>query len=247
MVNKNYTLKITQGIIFMEDCVLYLKDKISKSKSLINFEFIPTARTGDTGIGMTWEKELQISENNSKAADDNGIEHKAKRLRSNSKLTMITSTPPQSSRKIIKSHGYIDSKNRWAFKKDSPRLPFEIIKKNNEIVLVNENDVLGKWEEKDIQEKFIKKLSNLVLAKAATKKINGIEHFQYVNATYYYNFDIDKFVAEIGNTVKVCFRMHIEEDGSLRDHGTAFRIKPSDLDIFYKKKFTILDINNCLF
>ena len=115
----------------MEDQIFYIKEKISKSKNLSNFNFIPTVRSGNTGIGMTWEKELGIEENNSKGADDNGIEHKAKRLKSNSNLTMITSTPRESSRKIIKAYGYQDSKGRLAFKKDSPKLPFQIIKQNS--------------------------------------------------------------------------------------------------------------------
>ena len=228
----------------MENKVSYIKEKIAKSKNLSNFNYIPTTRPGNTGIGMTWENELGIKENNSKGADDNGIEHKAKRLKSNSNLTMITSTPSQSSRNIIGTYGYIDSKGRKAFKKDSPKLPFQIIKQNSQISLIDGKNILGKWDENEIHEKFLKKLSNLVLSRAVTKKVNGIEHFQYVYATYFTDFDIDKFISEIGNTVKVSFRMHIEPDGSLRDHGTAFRIKPENLDIFYAQKLTILDINS---
>lgn len=71
--------------------------------------FIPSHRTGDTGVGKTLEDELGVEENSVQAADLGEVELKATRRDSNSKLTLFTKAPKKrgvNSRVLRAQYGY---------------------------------------------------------------------------------------------------------------------------------------------
>lgn len=71
--------------------------------------FIPSHRSGDTGVGKTLEDELGVEENSVQAADLGEVELKATRRDSNSKLTLFTKAPKKrgvNSRVLRAQYGY---------------------------------------------------------------------------------------------------------------------------------------------
>ena len=77
--------------------------------------FIPSHRTGDTGVGKTLEDELGIEENSVQATDLGEVELKATRRNSNSKLTLFTRVPKKrgvNSRVLRAQYGYQTDESR---------------------------------------------------------------------------------------------------------------------------------------
>lgn len=76
-----------------------LKEKLNKIKAA---GFIKTHRANDTGIGKTLEDLLGIKENNLQTPDVVDIELKAKRIDSDSMLTIGTKSPnPRGINKVL--------------------------------------------------------------------------------------------------------------------------------------------------
>ena len=72
---------------------------------------------------------------------------------------------------------------------------------------------------------------------AKSKKEKGIEYFHYTEAYYLTCLDKNKFVKAIAQgKIVINLRMHLKENGKLRDHGTVFRGKFSDFNICYNKQ-----------
>ena len=80
--------------------------------------FIPSHRTGDTGVGNTLEDELGVEENSVQAADLGEVELKATRRDSNSKLTLFTKAPKKrgvNSRVLRAQYGYQTDESRASY------------------------------------------------------------------------------------------------------------------------------------
>ena len=68
-----------------------LKQIKSRLTSLKKKGFVPSKRKGSTGVGLTLERELGLTENNLAIPDINGrVELKATRRKSNSLITLFT-------------------------------------------------------------------------------------------------------------------------------------------------------------
>lgn len=85
-----------------------LQELTQKILEIKNRGFIKTHRLDDTGIGKTLEDLLGIKENNLKLPDVGDIELKAKRIDSQSMLTIATKAPnPRRNLELIRKIFYI--------------------------------------------------------------------------------------------------------------------------------------------
>lgn len=202
--------------------------------------YVKTMRDHDTGIGFTYESLLGIKENNLKNHDftygGEEVECKTRRRGTSANLTMFTKEPPIRDIKdveLMKKYGYTDQKGRLGLKPDcvygqfNPQnLSLSTDEKNETISLIDSDGYKPwTWTCDDIS----KKMRNLLLVFADSKKENGSEYFFYDEAYYLKDFDRSKFLGLIKNKkIVVNLRMHQKDNGTSRNHGTAFRISSMD-------------------
>ena len=94
------------------------------------------------------------------------------------------------------------------------------------------------WRVEDLQKKFEKKIPALVYVSADQKYVQKVEHFHFNEAYLLEDFSFEKFKEMVKrDEVVVDLRMHYKPDGSVRNHGTAFRVKIQKVyDAFKNKK-----------
>lgn len=217
--------------------------------------YIETHRSGNTGIGKTLEDLLNIQENNREDADlqDLGIEIKSARNQSDSMLTLFTKEPPRSEREfwyrdMIKEIGYIDDKGRRALKStiyheqpNNQGLYTDIDAKSIGIIH-KDRGTCARYPIEVIEDKVKSRFPSLLMVDADRKRENGKEMFHYTDATLYEGFSFKEFRRLIEESKCVVeLRMHMKENGGVRNRGTGWRLKSDKYltDIFSDQK-TIL-------
>ncbi|MFH1771329.1 MAG: MvaI/BcnI family restriction endonuclease [Candidatus Omnitrophota bacterium] len=205
--------------------------------------FIKTHRSGDTGIGKTLEDLLSIPENNIPLHDISGVaELKAYRKDAKSMLTLFTLEPlPKGGdrdRLLLDNFGYSKRDNQRSKELHST---LSCKRYNNQNLKLSVGDdkikVEGKghklniyWNMNSVERKFKQKLPALVYVLADRKIINSAEHFHFNEAYLLKGFSFELFkTMVIEDHIVVDFRMYYRPNGSVRNHGTGFRVKINKL------------------
>jgi hypothetical protein len=223
--------------------------------------FIQSKRKHNTGIGKTFEDYLGVTENNDKLPDFEGFEVKSQRALTSSFLTLFTKSPSHPSGantylrdtygeyyeeypKLKKLHTSIFSNkfntylNRYGFKivndKDLQLIRIEV--KSIETGKVIDNSVY--WTYQEIELALFKKLEALFYVNADCKMVNDDEHFHYTSSKIYLNPTLENLLNLIDDgkmmvDIRIGSYKSGKNKGKTHDHGTGFRIKPSDLKILY--------------
>ncbi len=209
--------------------------------------FINTRRVHDTGIGYTLEDLLGIKENNIKLPDIGELELKAKRINSQSMLTLATKSPlPRSvNRKLFEEYKYLDSDGEYCLhstvygSRINPQ-GFRIIFQDKNIVLQNIKNIVAYWP-LTIFDDTLKAKSNkifLVLANTRGKAKSINEEFHFTEAYLLSQLNINKFKTAIEtDKLKVDIRIGTFKSGlkkgQYHDHGTGLRINKRDFLYLY--------------
>jgi hypothetical protein len=211
--------------------------------------FIRAMRKGPTGIGHLIEFELGLSETNVAIPDIGGrVEIKATRKNANSLITLFTFNRVVwkfKQKLIIEKYGYKDENNRLSlystvsYNQPNPQgFYFQIDPSKNLVILKNINEVenIAEWSTYVIAGKFMTKLDRLLLILADNKIVDSIEFFHYNEAYLLENPTPEKFLnAFLNNKIVIDLRMHLKENGGVRNHGTAFRLSEKNLKDLYEK------------
>ncbi len=231
-----------------------LKEVQSKLREIKDMGFIESLRRGPTGVGYTFESLFGVKENNLPIADIGGrVEIKSIRKDSQSLVTLFTFNRgvwhiPQ--KQLIKKYGYVDSKKRYALKNtvfyNRPAMQGISLEVDEEKNLINliDNDtyqILATWDVYVIVGKFMTKLSRLLMVLADRKLVDGREFFHYNEAYLLTDPSSRNFIKAFKNSsIGIDIRMHLKENGQVRNRGTAFRIREKDLIELYKHKRRLL-------
>ena len=214
-----------------------------KLKAIKAIGFVKTHRKGDTGIGKTLEDLLGIKENNIPLPDIGEIaELKAYRRSASSMLTLFTLEPQPKGgdrdRILLDNFGYSKRDNGRSKELHST---LSCKRYNNQgLKLKVEKDKVrivgnGKrlniyWDMEDLRKKFEAKLPALVYALADCKEVKGTEYFHFNQAYFLGGFDFEHFKNMVKkDAIVVDFRMFYRPNGSVRNHGTGFRVKINQL------------------
>ena len=227
-----------------------LEELKKKLKGIKDKGFCETHRIGDTGIGKTLEDLLGIKENNIPLYDIHGVaELKSCRKDAKSMVTLFTLEPlPKGGdrdRILLNNFGYSKRDN-----KRSKELHSTLSCKrynNQSLKLSVEKDkikVKGKskrlniyWDMRSVENKFKDKLPALVYVLADTYLIGGKECFHFNEAYLLSGFDFALFKEMVKrDEIVVDFRMYYKPNGSVRNHGTGFRVKANKLYNCFKNK-----------
>ena len=231
-----------------------LKGLKQKLREIKESGFVKTHRAGDTGIGKTLEDLLGIPENNIPLHDISGVaELKACRKDSKSMLTLFTLEPlPKGGdrdRILLDNFGYSKRDNKRSKELHST---LSCKRYNNQDLKLSVNDdkleVEGKghqlniyWEMDSVKNKFEKKLPALVYVLADRKIIDSSEHFHFNKAYFLQGFSFELFKVMVKeDQIVVDFRMYYRPDGTVRNHGTGFRVKINRLYNCFKTETRLI-------
>ncbi len=226
----------------------------TKLRDIEKMGFIKTHRKGDTGIGKTLEDLLEIKENNIPLPDIKDIaELKAYRKNAKSMLTLFTLEPlPKGGnrdRTLLDNFGYSKRQNNRSKELHSTlsckrynNQGLKLSVEKDKIRVKGENKRLNiYWDMKSLEKKFEEKLPALVYALAETKIIEEDEYFHFNEAYLLEGFDFQLFKKMVKKDyIVVDFRMYYRPNGSVRNHGTGFRIKINQLDNCFDNKLKLI-------
>jgi len=228
-----------------------LKKKLLEIKKM---GFIKTHRKGDTGIGKTLEDLLGIKENNIPLPDIGEIaELKSYRKNAKSMMTLFTLEPlPKGGdrdRLLLDNFGYSKRDNNRS-KELHSTLSCKRYNNQNLRLSVEKNKIRVKgknkrinifWDIESLKEKFDQKLPALVYVLADTKTIKSDEYFYFKEAYLLEDFDFELFKKRVrADDILVDFRMYYRPNGSVRNHGTGFRVKIKKLDDCFSKRTKLI-------
>lgn len=216
--------------------------------------FIPTHRAGDTGIGKTLEDMLLIKENNIPLCDIGEVaELKAYRRDASSMLTLFTLEPRPTGgdrdRFLLDNFGYSKRDNKRTKELHSTVTCKRYNNQGLKLALKKDRvSVVGKgrrvniyWDIEILKQKFAEKLPALVYVLADRKIVSDKEHFHFNEAYFLSGFDFDLFKKMVKKDFIVAdFRMYYRPNGSVRNHGTGFRVKINRLYKCFKNKVRLI-------
>lgn len=231
-----------------------LKTLQKKLEEIEKMGFVETHRIGNTGIGKTLEDLLRIKENNIPLPDIGEVaELKSCRKSAQSMMTLFTLEPlPKGGdrdRTLLDGFGYSKRDNNRAKELHST---LSSKRYNNQgLRLRVERDkirVIGKgrrlniyWDIVSLEKKFNEKLPALVYVLAETKIVADKEHFHFNEGYFLDGFDFEAFKKRVKNDDIVAdLRMYYRSDGSVRNHGTGFRVKMKKLDDCFATKVRLI-------
>lgn len=213
--------------------------------------FIKTLRAGDTGVGHTFEQMLGLRESNISIPDLGGkIELKVQRKTTSNRITLFTKSPEWIvyPKEIIKTYGYINGDDRSALKitfstkKPVSGLSLKINNITDKIEIINgKGKTVAYWETSELRKLFNRKFPKLIIIKASSRGLKRKEEFLYEEAYILKGVSEEGLMNTLLNGYMVIeFRMHLRSNGSVRDHGTAFRIAENKLETLFRKRIKFI-------
>ncbi len=201
--------------------------------------WIDTLRTGDTGIGYTFETLLGIQENNDQNADFNGIELKCKLvrdLRPTSGKINLFQMGPKWSRKLkgidrLRLLGQMDESGLHSCYSQVTSVPNNLGLWLNsrptpgDISLYKHAEDFGCWTHQKLEARLKQKHSRAVFVKADSRQRNGRTQYHYNQLIYCERPEIDQFI-EMVDARRIVFEFAMTErpPGSVRNHGYPWRL-----------------------
>lgn len=230
-----------------------LKELVEKLQAIRGMGYVKALRKGNTGIGYTFESLIGLDETNIPIPDIGGrVEIKTTRKDSSSLVTLFTFNRGvwiRKQKEIIEQFGYEDEKGRKALKStiffnkpNSLGLFIEIDESKNVIRLLSpNNELLAEWDVYVVVGVFSSKLSRLLFVLADRRTVKGQEEFHFNEAYLLTEPNPRNFLKAFKNSlVGIDLRMHLKENGTVRNRGTGFRMHEKDMLELYGNKRKIL-------
>jgi len=207
-------------------------------KKIESMGFIRTMRSGDTGIGFTLETLLGLRETNVRGRQDftydgKPVELKSQRKATTSMITLFTMEPHKiqfNDRKMIETYGYVNSYKRKGLKVTLTTRAFvpqglklRIDAGHAKLAIADRNGYEPwYWTMSDLKPK----IERLLLVFADSKGTGKEEEFHYNEAYLLVELQTERFFSMFDEGVLVVdLRMHVRKNNTVRNHGTAFRIR----------------------
>jgi hypothetical protein len=211
--------------------------------------YIPTMRAGDTGVGYTLESLLELEENNFPRGDFMGMEIKAYRdteseFNDQQKMNVFLKEPVwvdgYTSRERLQEYGYRDAEGRQAWylsvtnKVNEAGLQLQVREHRDAVDILRHGQVIGSWATGVLGQRLTEKHSQSVFVAAAARGKGSEEEFWYRTVTWCCDPSIERFMKLVDSgDVILELRMHARSNGSVRNHGTAFRVKKHRLKYLF--------------
>jgi hypothetical protein len=213
--------------------------------------FVPSLRRSDTGIGFTLETLLDLDENNLALPDLGEMELKSQRKSATNKVTLFTFNRgvwKLHQKNVIQKYGYIDTQSRPALYCDVSSVPntqgLYLKASDQELKLCHvDGTVIAIWPAHRLLETFKAKMPALAIVYADSRfNSENKEEFWFNECHILTDPNIHNFMDLIEqNIVVINLRMHVKPDGSVRNHGTPFRIDGRFLSLCFADKEELIN------
>ncbi|MBD3340233.1 MAG: hypothetical protein GF353_14060 [Candidatus Lokiarchaeota archaeon] len=230
-----------------------LKELGEKLRTISDMGYVIALRRGNTGIGYTFESLIGLAETNIPIPDIGGrFEIKTTRKDSSSLVSLFTFNRGvwiKKQKEIIEKFGYEDEKGRKALKStifynrpNSLGLFIDIDETKNVIKLLSsDHQLLAEWDVYVIVGVFSSKLSRLLFVLADRRSVQGVEEFHFKEAWLLTEPNTRSFLKAFKKSlVGIDLRLHLKENGAVRNRGTGFRMREKDMLELYGKKRRLL-------
>lgn len=212
--------------------------------------YVVSMRRGNTGIGYTLETLLEVSENNLRLPDLGTMELKAHRQGTTSRITLFTFNRGVwkiHPRDVIERYGYVDTNGRHSLYCMASSLPNNqglYTRVGNRKLTLHHIDgtAIAEWLGQTLIERFICKMPSLVFVQADVREnSDDREEFWFNEAHLLTNPNEDNFLDLIRNDrVAIDMRMHLRQNGVVRNHGTAFRVEERYLRLCFGNRESLV-------
>lgn len=217
-----------------------LTDLLEKFDDIKQRGWIDSLRTGDTGIGYTFETLLGITENNDQKADFKGIEIKCKGTKegqrsTSTKLNLFQAGPNwllnASTKELIRilgkpgNDGLFTCYSQVTVTPNNLGLLLEILQANEKIDLRKSTEPLGYWTFEQLAKRLAEKHSRAAFVKARVRTTKSKSQFAYEELVYCDQPSIERFLNLIADrNIVFEFTMSEKPDGRIRNHGYPWRL-----------------------
>ena len=227
--------------------IAQLREKLSEIKQR---GYVVSLRRGNTGIGYTLETLLELDENNLRTPDLGEIELKSQRNGVSNRVTMFTFNRGVwkiRQRELIERYGYVDTNGRpslYCTVNSKPNNQGLYLKVEDDAVRLYhvDNTRVAEWLGEVVIDRFRSKLPALVIVSADTRiNSDNKEEFWFNEAYLLTDPDQGHFLDLIKQDIVIVdVRMHLRENGSVRNHGTGFRIEERFLNLCFGSRERII-------
>jgi MvaI/BcnI restriction endonuclease family len=230
------------------------EELLSKLRDIAAMGYVPSVRSGATGVGGTLEHLLGIKTNSSKKPDYRGIEIKAARRFSGSKANRVNlfsqvpdwnSSNCKNGKQLISTCGYPRSAPASLYctvaeRPNSQGLYFSVDESTDVLhsmlrAPAGHPRAICQWELELLRGRLAEKHSETFWVKAAARKDSeGKEHFHYVEVEHT-RAPVTSALAPLvkSGVVTMDFTLKLKPTGGTRDHGYLFKIRPENLDALF--------------
>lgn len=238
----------TQAAVDEWDAVI--ADFLQRFDRVSAMGYVKTLRAGDTGIGYTLETLLGIEENNSPRGDFRGMEIKAFRdsgkEEPGEKMNLFLKEPEWiddlSAAERVQRYGYFDEERQRQALYSTPRSEenghgFALSADHGarRVWLVFHGKRVAFWTAETLAKRLAEKHSAAVFVSARTRGAGRDEEFHYQGVLWCREPSPEAFLQLISaGDVMLELRMHLEPDGSVRNHGSAFRVRKDRIPALYR-------------
>lgn len=237
---------------------------ITETERIIENGWIPSMYNGTGGLGVTFERLLNIETNTFEIPDYNNIEIKTKLYNKIGYISLFNATPDSylsEIKRIRDTYGYPDSKNK-EFKVFNiscysnkniyigrglyVRLKVDRIKKKVFLLITNKNnDIFDSdcnWSFELLEEKIYRKLKYLFLVYGEKKERKNLIFYKYLSYHCYNLKSFEEFLTCLENgDIRISFKIGVvrngDKKGNIKDHGTSFDIEVAKLNKLYDEIF----------
>jgi MvaI/BcnI restriction endonuclease family len=221
-----------------------LEDLLSRFDT-IRGRWFDTLRSGDTGIGYTFETLVGVEENNDQTADFRGIELKCKQRKGNSnsptgKLNLFQLAPVWSKKQTAVERlveiGQSNLDGLYSCYSQVNTTP------NNLLLALSENSqaeqldlqkgdlIIGHWPHATLEKRLLEKHSRAAFIFASVSKTKSVTKYCYEELIYCEQPAIDRFLElTMKNQLVFEFLMSEKTKGKVRNHGYPWRLVREDL------------------
>ncbi|MCF8304569.1 MAG: hypothetical protein K9I94_14945 [Bacteroidales bacterium] len=210
---------------------------------------IPSIVSGDTGVGRTLETELGIKMNSSKKPDYKGIELKSYRDSKINRKNLFGQVPDwelskfKSSLEILMNFGYKRDNDIklnctvGTLKRNSQGLIFKIYDKKGLLVENSDKKSIGDfavWSFSKLNKRLEEKHAETFWIKVEPIRVGNQEYFIYKEVEHTRKPIIPQFEVLLSQgIITMDHLMKQKQDGSFKEKGPLFKIKPNSLDLLF--------------
>lgn len=232
--------EITAGLFSIDAPLESLLGKFDEVKEL---GWVDSLRTGDTGIGYTFETLIGVEENNSREADYQGIEIKCKQTKAGNarggKINLFQQVPEWTQKlsgmERLKLIGKQETDGTYSCHSQITALPNNLdlrlaLKEiDQRIDLLKGSEEIGYWLYDVLQKRLLEKHSRAVFIKANVRNNKDKIQFKYDELIYCEKPSIERFI-DLVKTRDIVFEFVMaERNGKLRNHGYPWRLGHNEL------------------